>query len=158
MDKYSKKDIERFLTKYIIDENTNCWNCTLKSNRYPNFKLSSPRRQISGHRFSYIIHKGEIATNMFVCHSCDNMKCINPEHLFLGTSRDNIDDMLNKKRQAKGSNNGNAKLTEEKVKEIKIHLTNPYPKINEHLAEKYNVNSRTISAIRRNKIWSHVNI
>lgn len=58
------------------------------------------------HRLSYILHIGEIEEGLMVLHRCDNTKCLNPSHLFLGTGKDNGADMVMKERQAKGLKNG----------------------------------------------------
>ena len=65
------------------------------------------------HRMAYELFVGPIPTSMLVCHHCDNKKCVNPEHLFLGTYSDNFQDMVRK-----GRHWGRRKLSDENVKEI----------------------------------------
>lgn len=81
---------------------------------------------VSAHRYSYEIHIGKIPTGMMVCHRCDNKKCINPNHLFLGTAKDNVRDAIQKGRHhtpigyqfKKGIDNPNSKLREGQKEEI----------------------------------------
>jgi predicted XRE-type DNA-binding protein len=103
------------------------------------------------------LHFGEIPLGIYVCHRCDNPKCINPEHLFLGTPKDNMNDKMKKGRNfnVKGSQHGQAKLDEEKVLEIKRLLAEKNL-TQKKIGEKYGVNQNTISLIKSGKIWSHV--
>jgi hypothetical protein len=56
------------------------------------------KKSVKAHRFSYMIHKGELEKEKMVCHKCDNPLCVNPEHLYLGTAKDNHNDMVNRGR------------------------------------------------------------
>jgi hypothetical protein len=135
--------------KYEIDEN-NCWNITsgsykekqgyhilsLKSNNY---------KRIRAHRAMYISIYGNIPEGKIICHSCDNKDCINPKHLFLGTKKDNTQDMLNKNRvdrmdDRKGTKQ---KLSDEDV--INIYNSN---KSSYYLSEIYNVSDVQIRRIK----------
>lgn len=107
------------------------------------------------HRYSYQMHKGNIKNNLQVCHSCDNRKCVNPDHLWLGSFKDNIRDMIEKERNAKGSFNGSSKLSEDDI----IFIRNNYSlgtHTQEDLSKLFNVSRPLISMIVRGKIWKHI--
>ena len=110
----------------------------------------------TAHRISYVYFKGEIPNKMNVCHSCDNKKCFNPNHLWLGTTKQNIQDAHNKGLVGtlKGSKNPMSKLKEHQIIEIRNLISKGFK--NTEIAKIYNVIHQTISLIRNNKIWKHV--
>lgn len=85
--------------RYYIKIENNCWNWqgALNHGGYGKFSMKT-YKNISAHRASYIIFKGKIADNLYVCHTCDNPKCVNPDHLWLGTNKDNQRDSIKKGR------------------------------------------------------------
>ena len=91
-------------------------------------------------------------TGHFVLHSCDNRRCCNPAHLRLGTHEENMRDMVSRGRQARGSNAGTAKLTEQQVLEIRAirGMTQ------DAIAERYGVSHDSISLIINRKNWTHI--
>ena len=113
----TKQLVDRFNAKYAVDKATGCWNwiASTAGKGYGQIKIPKTRKQIYAHRLSYLYHKGEIPDGMQVCHECDNPRCVNPEHLFLGTSEDNHQDMKSKDRHTKGERNNQHKLTEADV-------------------------------------------
>jgi len=112
-------------------------------------------KTIGAHRFSYLIHYGKIPHKMFVCHSCDNPSCVNPKHLFLGSHKDNMQDMVKKNRGSlkKGAHRPIAKLTETEVKEI-FNLSGDLSQ--RELAKKFSVSQGLISNILNHKSWKIV--
>tara|TARA_R110000868_G_scaffold383225_1_gene650018 strand:+ start:528 stop:986 length:459 start_codon:yes stop_codon:yes gene_type:complete len=103
-------------------------------------------------RMLYKLKLGIPDLNLQVCHKCDNPSCVNIEHLFLGTAKDNVNDMLHKGRgnHAKGIKNGNSKLTLEVVEKIR--------KIEKKLSEteikqKFGISKSTFYRIRKNQTW-----
>lgn len=121
------------------------------TNGYPQIRIDTKKRHAS--RWIYEFHYGPIAKGMSVLHRCDNRKCINPKHLFLGTQLDNIRDMIIKNRMARGSRRGKAKLTEEQVFVIKKLIGR---KRQCDIARMFGVTYQTIQAIEQNRVWKHV--
>jgi hypothetical protein len=106
-------------------------------------------------RLIFYIYKGYLPK--VVMHTCDNPKCINPEHLKGGTFKDNSVDMVSKNRQARGERNGGGvKLNPEKVKEIKSKLIQGKSLMS--LAKEYHVSKKTILNIKQNKKWKYIQI
>lgn len=96
--KFKKRDPDKFWNS--LDKSGDCWiwkKCKTKSQygRAIYGGLGYP-----AHRLAYILAKGPIPKGLFVCHKCDVPACCNPEHLFLGTTKDNIRDMISKGRAA----------------------------------------------------------
>ncbi len=108
---------ERFWVK--VTRTTGCWEWqgTIGSKGYGFFKLN--RKNQYAHRISYELAYGPIPKGKLVCHRCDNPRCVKPKHLFLGTHKDNLQDMVNKGRSNYGSRNGRARLNEGMVASIR---------------------------------------
>lgn len=140
-----KEDIKtRFFRHVFITEN--CWNWTAKKCRFGYGHFYVDNRTILAHRFSWELHNGQIPAGMNVCHKCDNPSCVNPDHLFLGTDQENVDDMINKKRSKL---NGRPKtLSIEQILEIRKLYDGDGISQNK-IAEIFKVSQKTISDIVR---------
>lgn len=107
------------------------------------------------HRYSYHLAFGEIPEGLHVCHHCDNPPCVNPEHLFLGTSKDNMQDAKMKGRTTLGEKNGRSKLTEEDVLEIiRLKIVDGMKSVD--IAQSYGIGRTYVDIIVRGERWSHL--
>ena len=147
---------QRFYDLCIPEPNSGCWlwlGNVSKKTGYAGFATGDARKFMSGHRYSWELHFGAIPPGKVVCHTCDIRCCVNPEHLFLGTQDDNVQDMRRKgrARYAHGEAHVNALLNEEAVRLIRSNDTSPYA-----LAKIFNVAPTTIISVRRRDSWKHV--
>jgi len=147
---------DAFAEKYEVDEVTGCWNWVASKMRtgYGQFNARNGR-VVTAHRFSYEMHCGKIPDGLFVCHHCDNRACVNPDHLWLGTCAENLEDMRRKGRESNpgaiGEKNGSSKVTEKDVLEIRkgqMSLS--------QAAKKFGISKTAAANIRNFKTWKHV--
>ena len=134
-----KSVLERF-EKYI-DKNGDCWEWKGKISPFGYGQFSVSWGECwQAHRLAFKLYKKEIPKGMCVCHTCDNRKCVNPKHLWLGTRNDNNQDMIKKGRamKAKPEDNGSAKLNWVDVNDIRrLYKTNRF--YYKDLARKFHV-------------------
>lgn len=127
---------ERFISK--IHKGNSCW--TWKGQIYPSGYGSFwyNRKNVLAHRVSWMIFHGEIPENLCVCHTCDNPSCVNPNHLFLGTNKENTKDMIDKNRMHKQQ-----KLLDlsQESKVIQMYKNNIPQR---EIANLFNISQRTI--------------
>lgn len=121
----------RFWSKVEVTENPDdCWNWKAKAKSghgYGIFNLGD--HQSNAHRVSWMLSNGPIPDGLFVCHKCDNPRCCNPNHLFLGTPKDNTDDM---NRKGRGWNMSMSPGLMERLRVMKIGVPRP-PEVREKL-------------------------
>ena len=146
-----------FNDSYIPEPNTGCWIWLkfLDKDGYGFIRDNGVRHR--AHRYSFLKHNGDIPKGHVVCHSCDNPTCVNPEHLFSGTKKDNTQDMLKKGRNGrtgtKGEKNPKTTLKERDVISI-IKSSSTY----RELSKLYNVSVSTIGRIKKRHVWAHVKL
>ena len=156
----------RFAASYKQDEKTGCWIWQGKSRSgtcglYGRIRVNG--RNVAAHRFSWELHnRKSIPEKMFVLHTCDNPSCVNPNHLFLGTHQDNMDDKVAKNRQAKGDDfknrkpaigerNGLAKLTKEKAMNIFLD-----DRPQRTIAKEHGISQTAVFHIKSKRAWRHI--
>lgn len=135
------------------------WQAYIRPHGYGQMGVPGARRTIDAHRVSWMIHYGPIPAGLFVCHHCDNRRCVRPDHLFLGTNADNAADCAAKGRaySPRGEASGNCKLTDEQVAEIRRRYKVVHPARRtgcsaSELAAEFGVSKQYISQLAR-YVW-----
>jgi len=139
----------RFWSK--VEKTTECWIWIgAKSNGYGVCSLNG--KTYFTHRLSWEwANNKSIPDGCIICHSCDNPSCVNPEHLRADSVQSNVNDRVERNRSAKGKNNGQARLTEKDVKDIKVLRNKGWTE--KAIADLYDVSRSTISHILHGRTW-----
>lgn len=146
---------ERFWAKVSKTRTCWLWTGTRTPLGYGRINIGK-RRSDYAHRLSYLWTHGEIPEGVFVLHHCDNPSCVRPDHLFLGTHKDNMKDMREKNRSRKrGEENPQAKLTAEDVINIR-RIYRLRRATQQQLATRYKVTQTTICNIINRILWPHL--
>lgn len=153
-----------FNSVHKSDDPDGCWLWTggKFSTGYGRFTVE--KKRVLAHRWAYEHFTGKIPGGLLVCHRCDNPACVNPAHLFIGTHKDNSQDMVQKRRAVyqrhpekarRGEKHLNAKLTADKVREIRRRYA--LGGISQsRLAQEFSVSTRSISYIVTRQHWQHI--
>jgi hypothetical protein len=150
--------VDRMLVEgqHYLVQPSGCWFWTMEMSPNGYGHAWFQGRTELAHRLSYMLAKGPIAAGLLVCHTCDNRQCVNPEHLWLGTQKENLQDAARKGRRkyCPGEKNGHAKLTEQAVLFCRMvcggEITQTY------LAKHYGVAVSAISRAISGKRWKHL--
>jgi hypothetical protein len=162
-DSYLQELKARFYSKLKPAKDSDCleWQAARTANGYGRIGVSGKWER--AHRVAYELANGPIPGGILVCHHCDNRACCNPDHLFLGTVKDNAIDMMSKGRGISpfynggqvGEKNHSAILTANDVRRIrKIYATGRYTL--KQIARQYDVHLDTISKAINRVTWSHL--
>ena len=155
---------EEFESHLIKKNGSDCWGWYGTKDRQGYGYFSFGNKRYKNSRFSYEYYIGEIPDGMFCCHHCDNPECSRPDHLFIGTPKDNTQDCKIKGRlnttprrnPVIGEAHGMSKLNNKKIKTIKKLFSDGMDSI--QIALIFNVHASTIRRIRLNQTWKHVEI
>jgi hypothetical protein len=147
---------ERFLNMIDSEKENGCinWNgytSITGGHGVLSIRINGKPFMYKAHRLSYQLFKGEIPKDKFVLHNCNNVKCVNINHLRIGTQKENVLDRIKDGTDNKGERHGLSKLTEEQVKKIK--------KMEGHhleIAKLFNVSQKAIYDIIHGRTWGHI--
>lgn len=147
-------DMCRFMSYVTITDTCWIWNGARGRGDYGQFCLED-RNNMHAHRAAYVLfNKIKIPEGLLACHTCDNPPCVNPQHIFLGTTQHNTEDMMKKGRSMKGEKHPKAKLTKENVLDIRrLHKEGIKQT---KIAEMFNVLASYINCIIKKRTWKHI--
>ena len=149
-----KSDKEEIISRSAIMPYCGCWIWTGIIDKQTGYAVANiDGKKSSVHRLSYRLWHGETVNGKYVCHKCDTRPCVNPDHLYLGTPKENYRDMQSRGRAnpPKGEKQGKAKLTDALVLQIRSS-----PLSHAHWARTLGVAGSTILNARKRTFWKHL--
>ncbi len=159
----TKNDIDEFLRGLKNTPNDACieWPFCISKNGYGYCRRLG---ETGAHRVVFKMHINKNISGIYICHKCDNKKCVNPKHLFSGTAKDNFIDMMLKNRNpsnnknsfidTRGKKHGKAKINLEDANLIRsMHKAGKYSQA--ELGKMFNISRWTVSDVIRNVTWNY---
>ena len=148
---------DRFESKWTPEPNSGCWIWTgcILSNGYGQIHdhQNGQNVKLGAHHASWLLHRGKIPSGILVLHKCDTPLCVNPDHLFLGTQKDNAQDRNRKGRNAnvKGTRHPLCRLSPEQIVAIRADK-----RVQTIIAKDFGISQSHVSAIKNKRFWSHI--
>lgn len=137
------------------DPKSGCWIWERYKDPHGYGRTSENNHPVLVHRLAWMLWRGEVPKGMFVCHKCDNPSCVNPNHLFLGTAKDNNADRTSKGRSmpsgVRGEQHGMSAITEEQARSIFNE-----PGIQRDIAKKFGITQHAVWCIKAGRTWKHI--
>ena len=147
----------RFFSK--VDKTESCWVWSSYKTKEGYGRIQAFGKPMYSHRISWLIHFGKIPNGKEVCHRCDNPSCVNPKHLFIGTHKDNMQDMFKKGRrkenQRRGERHWKSNLKEKDI----LRIRNLYSQGDismKNIGLLFSIKPNTVFYIVHRKNWSHI--
>ena len=157
MDIIEQFAIEKFFKKVAVEPNTGCLLWFGAHGKYGYGNLCVGKIHKSAHRYSWEMHRGPIPVGMWVLHKCDTPVCVNPDHLFLGSHKDNCADKVKKGRHLIGESVKNAKLNRDLVLWIRENYKKGDPEFGgAPISRKIGVTESAVSMVMSGKRWAAV--
>lgn len=144
----------RFWSKVKIGKPNECWEWQASISKDGYGQFCGQHKSYQAHRFSMKIKLGrDLKKDELICHKCDNRKCVNPNHLFIGTPLTNMQDRDNKGRHraVRGQDSGTAKLDETSVREIRNLIR--LGVVQREVADRFKVSPSLITRIKKGLAW-----
>lgn len=156
---FTSQQVQRFWNKVLIQP-SGCWEWQGQlsyPNKYGGWKATAKHPRFYAHRIAYYLYNLADPAEQCVCHSCDNRACVNPLHLFLGSQQDNVTDMHDKGRYARGKMVPQCKLDDLAIADIRANYRPRKPNVSMYgFARKYGVAPATIYRIIHHISWKHI--
>ena len=143
--------MERFWNKVNKSDGCWLWDASTKGNGYGQFRIDGKTKW--AHRVAYELAVGDIPDGMHVMHLCDNPLCCRPDHLAVGTRKQNMEDMVKKSRQSHGGHRPLARLTENQVARIRMLLGIFSQR---EIAVMFDVSRGAVKSIASGKNWAYL--
>lgn len=135
-----------------VNKTDGCWEWTGSTGKTSGYGVIQYNgKQTQPHRVAWELEYGTIPPGMYICHHCDNRLCVRPDHLFVGTPKENTADMIAKGRVARGNRMPQTKLTPDDVRAIRAS-TESYKII----AARYGIRDMYVYEIRSRRVWKHI--
>lgn len=145
---------ERFWSN--VQKGEGCWEWQRGLDRHGYGRTSYQAKDVLAHRLAWLLTHGPVPEGLYVCHHCDNRRCVRPDHLFLGTQKDNLDDARDKGRPLSslkaGSLHHKTKVTEAVASEIKAARTSG--ETAKSIARRLGLGYRTVTRVLHDEHWT----